>query len=234
MAGRKDTGGAGVSVVIPTYNERGNIGPLIRRLEASLDGLDFEIVVVDDASPDGTGDAVRAISAEDARVRLVSRKAKSGLTGAVSAGVRAAEGRDVVVMDADLSHPPEKARELAAALAAADIVVGSRLAKGGGVERWPVHRRLISKGADMLARIVLGVRCSDPLSGFFGVRRDVFMRTRLRTKGYKLLLNLLYDNRGLGMKEIPYVFRDRAEGKTKLGYGEIFTYVLDILRIRFG
>ena len=166
-------------------------------------------------------------------LRLVSRERKSGLTSAVLSGAEAAKGEMLIVMDADLSHPPESVPMLAGALAGSDLAVGSRLMEGGGVENWPLHRRLISKGADSLARLILGVRCSDPLSGFFAIRKDILMRTRLRTKGYKLLLNILADNRSLRVAEVPYVFRDRYAGKTKLGTIELLTFVLDILRIRF-
>jgi dolichol-phosphate mannosyltransferase len=222
-----------LSIIVPTYNERDNIALLVRRLEAALEG-EHEIIVVDDSSPDGTAALVRELSGKFPALRLVSRSSKAGLTGAIVAGAAAAKGEMLLVMDADLSHPPEKAAELWHALGDADIAVGSRMAAGGGVESWPLHRRLISKSAEMMARLTLGISCSDPLSGFFAVRRDVFLRTRFRTKGYKLLLNILADNRKARLAEVPYVFRDRHAGKTKLGAGEIFRFIADLFRIRFG
>ena len=222
-----------LSVIIPTYNEKENIPTLISRLEGCLPP-DHEIIIVDDSSPDGTADAVSELAKKNKSVRLVLRKAKAGLTGAVVEGVRAAKGDTILVMDADLSHPPEAAPRLAEALRNADIAVGSRLIKGGRVESWPFHRRVISSGADALARLLLGVKCSDPLSGFFAMRRSAFQKTRLRTKGYKLLLNILADNRGSKIAEVPYTFRDRHAGKTKLGAGETINYVFDLLRIKFG
>ncbi|MEW6722126.1 MAG: polyprenol monophosphomannose synthase [Candidatus Micrarchaeota archaeon] len=222
-----------LSVIIPTYNEKGNIAILIRRLDASLGGS-HEIIVVDDNSPDGTAAEVEAIAAGLESVRLVRRESKAGLTGAILAGVKAAKGDRIAVMDADLSHPPEKVAELSKSLDSADLAVGSRLMEGGEVKKWPLHRKLISRVADALARIVVGTDCTDPLSGFFAARKEVFGRTDFRTKGYKLLLNILADNRGLRVREIPYTFRDRHAGATKLGNIEILTYLLDLCRIRFG
>jgi dolichol-phosphate mannosyltransferase len=218
-----------LSVVIPTYNERGNLEPLITRLAGAL-GPGSEIVIVDDNSQDGTAAAAEAL-AEKFPVRLVKRQGKLGLASAVVSGVAAAKGDVIVVMDADLSHPPEKAPELAAALADCDLAIGSRLMAGGKVETWPLHRKMISWGAESLARIVLGVKVSDPLSGFFAVRKEFFLKTRFRAKGYKLLLNVLADNPGIRIREIPYVFSDRHAGETKLGAGEIINYLLDLFRI---
>lgn len=223
-----------ISVIVPTYNERDNIRILIERLERSLAGAPHEVVVVDDNSPDGTAPEVERLAKRLHSLRLVKRERKRGLTGAIAAGAAAAEGDVVVVMDADLSHPPEKVPLLASALKGCDIAIGSRLTKGGAVASWPFHRKLVSRGADFLARLLLGVRVSDPLSGFFAVRKTVFRKTRFRAKGYKLLLNILADNPHLRVREIPYVFTDRHTGKTKLGMGEIGNYLLDLLRIRFG
>lgn len=229
MNGGADRCGHMLSVIIPTYNERGNVEALIPRLAALLPP-GSEIIIVDDNSPDGTAAAVEALAAK-CPVRVVKRQGKLGLTSAVVAGAAAAKGGSIAVMDADLSHPPEKVPELAAALADCDIAIGSRLIAGGGVERWPFHRRLISWGAESLARILLGVRVSDPMSGFFAVRKSVFVKTKFRTKGYKLLLNILADNPRIRVREIPYVFSDRHAGETKLGAAEIVNYLLDLFRI---
>ncbi len=222
-----------ISVLIPTYNEKDNMRPLLTALSACLPP-DHEIIVIDDNSPDGTGDEVKALSAGDKRIRLLERGGKSGLTSAITDGFAESKGDAIVVMDADLSHPPEVVPALAGRLGSADLVVGSRLIEGGKVERWPMHRRVISKAADALARLLLGVKISDPLSGFFAIRRDAMARTRFRTKGYKLLLNILADNPRLRIIEAPYVFRDRHAGATKLGMREVVRYVFDLLRIRFG
>ncbi len=221
-----------ISVIIPTYNERGNIALLVSRLAAVLPP-GSEMIVVDDSSPDGTAAVVEKLSVKFPALRLVKRERKEGLTSAIVAGVSAARGERIVVMDADLSHPPEAVPLLASALRDNDVAVGSRLMEGGGVKTWPFYRRMISVGAESLARILLGVSVSDPMSGFFAVRRGVFMKTRFRTRGYKLLLNLLADNPRMRVKELPYTFSDRHAGETKLGAAEIATYVLDLLRLRF-
>jgi dolichol-phosphate mannosyltransferase len=106
--------------------------------------------------------------------------------------------------------------------------------KGGGAQNWPFHRKLISDTAHLLAKLVLGVKSSDSLSGFFAIRKDIFLRTRLRTKGYKLLLNILFDNPGIKVRDVPYFFSDRKAGKTKLGMGEMARFLSDLFSIRFG
>lgn len=222
-----------ISVIIPTYNERGNVPLLVSRLAAVLPE-ESEIIVVDDNSPDGTGAVVEKLSSRFPALRLVRRAGKQGLTSAIIAGVSAARGDRVVVMDADLSHPPEKVPMLAAALGRCDLAIGSRMLEGGGVKSWPFHRKLISQGAELLARLLLGVKVSDPMSGFFAARKAIFTRMRLRTSGYKILLNILADNPHILVAEIPYIFRDRTAGETKLGAAEVAAYLFDIVRIKFG
>ncbi len=222
-----------LSILIPTYNERENMPPLLQSLARCLPP-EHEIIVIDDNSPDGTAAEVSRMMAADGRIRLLKRAGKLGLTSAIVSGLAESKGDVIVVMDADLSHPPEMAPVLAEKVRLCDLAVGSRLIPGGKVERWPLHRKLISKAADSLARLVLGVRISDPLSGFFAIRRPVMAGTRFRTKGYKLLLNILADNPGINVCEVPYVFRDRNAGKTKLGGWEVARFVSDLFRIRFG
>jgi dolichol-phosphate mannosyltransferase len=106
--------------------------------------------------------------------------------------------------------------------------------KGGEVKNWPIYRKIISRGADFIARLVLGINVSDPMSGFFIIKKDLFEKSRIKVKGYKILLNLLYDNKGAKIIEIPYTFKDRFRGKTKLDTKEMVNYLFDILRIRFG
>ncbi|MBI5046895.1 polyprenol monophosphomannose synthase [Candidatus Micrarchaeota archaeon] len=184
-----------LSVIIPTYNESENIRLLVPLIVSSVSKkfTDYEIIIVDDSSPDGTGSIVNSLSKKFPQVRLIVRKQKSGLTGAIVAGVNAAKGNWIIIMDADLSHPPDVVPLLASQLDAFDVVIGSRLMKGGKVENWPLHRKLMSDGANFLASLLLGVHISDPLSGFFAIRKDIFTKIRFRTKGYKLLLNILHD-----------------------------------------
>jgi dolichol-phosphate mannosyltransferase len=222
-----------LSVIIPTYNEVGNIEILISRLENLIEE-DHEIIVVDDNSPDGTSSIVTKLSKKYSNLKLVKRKRKEGLASAILAGVEASKGQDIVVMDADLSHPPELVPKIASDLSDHDLVIGSRLIEGGGVKDWPFHRKLISKIAEFLARKMLNIKSTDPLSGFFAIRKEIFNNTKTRIKGYKILLNLLNDNPDIRIKEFPYLFEDRHKGKTKLGLYEVIEYVLDLFRLRFG
>ena len=222
-----------LSILIPTYNERANILPLVRAIEASVK-VEHEIIIIDDNSPDGTANEVKKAKAQCASIRLIRRAGRLGLTGAVHAGLLESRGDRIIVMDADLSHPAESLPRMYAMLDDADIVIGSRLMKGGEVENWPIHRKLISDAAHILAIIFVNPRCSDPLSGFFAARREVMLATRFRTKGYKLLLNIIADNRDARISEIPYTFKDRIAGKTKLDSIEILNFIVDLMRIDFG
>src|SRR5208283_4886214 len=214
-----------LSILIPTYNERANILPLVSAIEASVKA-EHEIIIIDDNSPDGTAEAVMKAKERFTSIRLVKRVGKFGLTGAVRAGLLESRGDRIIVMDADLSHPPESLPRMSDMLDDADIVVGSRLMEGGGVENWPIHRKLISDSARILALIFVNPRCSDPLSGFFAARRKVMLATRFRTKGYKLLLNIIADNRDARISEIPYKFKDRVAGKTKLDSMEMLNFIV--------
>lgn len=222
-----------LSILIPTYNERANIAPLVRSIEGALKS-EHEIIIIDDGSPDGTSEEVLRLAKEVPCLRLVHRKGRQGLTSAIVDGLRASKGDRIAVMDADLSHPSSLLPQMESGLKDHDIVVGSRRMKGGGVETWPFHRKLISGGAHLLAAIFVRPRCSDPLSGFFAARRVIMLKTRFRTKGYKLLLNILADNRDAHVAELPYMFKDRAWGQTKLGSLEILNFIADLLRIDFG
>lgn len=224
------------SIVLPTYNERETLPALLHRLAevASRAHLDCEAVVVDDASPDGTREVAARVGAElrgALPVIVVSRPGKAGLTSAVVDGVRHGRGDVIVVMDSDLSHPPEIVSRLVRAVqSGADVAVGSRYAAGGGIVRWPLERRVISWGATWLAHALVGIRIADPVSGFFAVRRSVFEQVRFEGLGYKLLLEILASGVGR-VDEVPYVFTERARGHSKLGAGEILNYGRLIVRL---
>jgi dolichol-phosphate mannosyltransferase len=220
-----------LSIILPAYQERENLALLVPRIAETLGkmgGRGYEIIIVDDYSGDGSGELVSEMASRNPAIRLLKRPGKLGLASAVMDGAAFARGGELLVMDADLSHPPEKITEICAALSRADIVIGSRNLPGGGVSKWPLERRTISLGATLLARLLLGTGVTDPMSGFFALRKGVLMRTRLRVKGYKILLNILADNPGIRVAEVPYVFRDRFAGKTKLGAGELVRYLLDL------
>jgi dolichol-phosphate mannosyltransferase len=196
--------------------------------------LPLELVIVDDASPDGTGTvADETASSSPVPMTVVHRPGKAGLASAVLAGAAAAHAAVVTVMDADLSHPPELLPALWQAIQqGADIAVASRYVPGGGIERWPLPRRVVSRVATLAARGGLGLRVRDPLSGFFAVRRDLLAGYPYRGLGYKLLVEILATHRRRPVTEIPYRFVDRERGQSKLGAGEIVTFLRLLWHLR--
>ncbi len=240
------SGGCGepeVTVVLPTLNERGNLERLLPELTRVLESRVthcFEIIVVDDGSTDGTRELVSEYSRRDPRVRLVARESR-GLAGAIAEGVRRARGEIVVVMDADLQHPPEVVPRLVEAVRnGADIAVASRYERGGGVEGWSLYRLVVSLGATLLAWLLVpeSRRTRDPMSGFFAVRRRAVRYEPVNPRGFKALLEILYENPGAKVANVPYVFRRRAWGESKLGASTILEYLVLLARLsrpfRFG
>jgi len=224
-----------LSIVIPTYNESGNVRPLSEAIAKAFSGIGYEIVFVDDGSPDGTSGAIRSLPGYGKTIKLIERTGKLGLASAVAEGAKAAVGDRVLVMDGDLSHPPEIAREMFDSRNDADLVVASRNISGGGKSKeWSASRDMISKSAEALCRPIVGNRTTDPLSGFFLAKKDIFEKTRIRVKGYKILLNLVHDNPKTTIKDIPYVFKARFSGKTKLDLTEIINYLFDLARLACG
>ena len=224
-----------LTLVIPTYNEKGNILILLEQAESALSSIPHEIIVVDDASPDGTGAAVEGFSKERPAVRLIERRGERGLSGAVLRGFEAARSPILAVMDADLSHDPRLLPRLYEAVrGGAEMAVGSRRVPGGGAEPWPWHRRRASDAATWLARIILGVTVADPMSGYFMLRKEVYekVRGRLQTEGYKILLEIICRARPGRVVELPYVFKDRHQGVSKLSAGVGFEYLRMLWRLR--
>jgi len=222
-----------LSVIIPTFNEKENIPVIIPRLASILEeeGIPHEIIVMDDDSPDGTAKAVGSIQKRFPQARCVVRKENKGLSPAVIDGYGEARGDIHLVMDADLSHPVEAVPEMYRAIAeeGADISVGSRHTKGGGIENWPFMRRFISFGAAMMARPL--TPCSDPMSGFFALRPEVIKDAPLKPRGYKILLEVLVKGRYQKVKEIPITFKDRELGESKLGSRVILYYLQHLLQL---
>jgi len=223
-----------LSIIVPTYNEAENIGELIERIETSLKGLDFEVIVVDDSSPDGTAEIAEELGRAYRNVKVIKRPRKMGLASAALEGMREAKYRLIAVMDADLQHPPELLPKLLErAKEGYDIVIASRYVEGGGVEGWSFWRRLISRGATLLAHTLLpktrGVK--DPMSGFFVFRRKVVEGVELNPTGYKLLLEVLVRGRYEGVAEVPYVFKARRRGRSKLGLREVFDYTVFLFKL---
>jgi dolichol-phosphate mannosyltransferase len=208
-----------ISVIIPTYNESKNMPELlsaIDRVLAHAEIPDYEVIVMDDDSPDGTAKLVDEL--EIPRVRAVNRRGKPrGLAPAVMDGFREAKGDILCVMDADLSHPPDVLPALAKAMdEGSEIAVGSRYVKGGGVKDWPFKRRLASRAACVAANLVTPVR--DATSGFFMVRRRAMEGVELTPEGFKIGLEVFARANHQGrIREVPYVFKDRTRGSSKLG-----------------
>jgi len=224
-----------VSIIIPTYNERENIERVVERCQAALADYRFEIVVVDDDSPDGTWQLVEDSYAETEAVRIVRRTTESGLATAVSRGFDEASFELCAVIDADLQHPPEKLPELVAAFDdGADIAIGSRHVPGGGVENWSTFRRVVSRGAMTIAKLALPPTraIADPMSGFFAVRRAILDDVTLAPTGYKILLEILMKCDYHRVAEVPYVFTERERGESKLSAGEYIDFLRHVCDLR--
>jgi dolichol-phosphate mannosyltransferase len=207
-----------LALVIPSLHEALNLRALLNRITAALDplGLDYEILIVDDDSRDGTDEIVSTIG--DPRVRLLVRRGQKGLSGAVLHGWRNTDAPILGVMDADLQHPPELLPALASAmLSGCDLVIGSRYAEGGGAGRWNPVRRLFSAAAIWMTAPVqhIGMRVSDPMSGFFFVRQECINGISFQRSGFKLLLEILVRARIRSVKEIPFAFGRRYRGRSK-------------------
>ncbi|MDE0024907.1 MAG: glycosyltransferase family 2 protein [Spirochaetaceae bacterium] len=223
----------GVSVVVPTFREAANIAPLVRRVQAALagEGVDWELIFVDDDSRDGS-EAIVAELAGDTPVHMeVRRDPPRDLSLSVIHGMRIARYHRLVVMDADLSHPPERIGALLAALGGGcDFVVGSRYVAGGEIDAgWGPLRRLNSRGATLLALPL--VRCSDPMSGFFATdRRRLPDLDELRPIGYKIGLELMVRGR-LRVNEVPIGFTDRDRGESKMNWRQQLNYLHHLHRL---
>lgn len=216
-----------VSIIVPTRNEEDNIAPLLARIAESLiaSRLDAEVVFVDDGSTDATRLKIRNYSGP-LQVKLICRDNATGLATAVRAGARAARGDLLVVMDADLSHPPESIPELLAPLQAGshDMAIGSRYVQGGSTPEWPLKRKLASRLATLPARLFTEV--SDPLAGFFAVRREILLSVARPVAGFKIGLEILAAaGDRLRVTEIPIVFVDRQKGSSKMNAAVLVAYL---------
>jgi dolichol-phosphate mannosyltransferase len=217
---------ATLALVVPTYNERDRLPELVRAIFATYDaaGIEGELVIVDDNSPDGTGDVADEL-ARSFPIRVVHRAGKLGLGTAVIEGFKATEAEIVGVIDADLSHPPALVPRMLAALQrdGADIVIGSRYIWGGGTTNWETSRVLMSRFACVLARGLTPVR--DATSGFFLMRRDRARGVTISAGGFKICLELLIRSEPLLVIELPYVFTGRTVGESKMNWKEATGYL---------
>lgn len=222
-----------ITLVIPTYNEAENIPVLLEQVfriydQAKLPG---NVIIVDDNSPDETWRVARELKEKYPRLQVIRRLNERGLSSAVLEGFRSSGSRILGVMDADLSHPPEKIPELVEPITKgdADIVIGSRYTGAGDIEKWPLRRKLSSKLATLA---VFGLtRVKDPMSGFFFLKREVIHGVQLSPKGFKIGLEILVRGNYTKVMEIPIKFRDREYGESKLSSDVISEYLLHVTKL---
>ena len=226
-------------VIIPTYNEAENVPPLVERILGLEE--DVDVLIVDDNSPDGTGDVADAIARETPRVQVIHRPRKLGLGTAYTAGfMRALDlGRErIITMDADFSHNPRYIPTLLRLTNDHDLAIGSRYVPGGGVRLWGWHRRLLSRGANLFARTMLGLHAHDCTAGFRCYRAHVLETVdprSIRADGYSYLLEMLWrvQKAGFSIAETPIVFTDRRRGASKISQAEIFHAAGTVFRLAF-
>lgn len=220
-----------VSIVVPVYNEGPNLDILIPKIASILKKakIGFEIIIVDDNSNDGTEKTVKKLIMPY-NVNYILRKHERGLSSAVLKGFAEAKNNILGVIDGDLSHPPELIPELYKKIINGnEIVVASRYISGGDVYKFPFFRRMISKGAILIARLLTPIK--DPMSGYFLIRKETIQDKKLNPLGYKILLEILVKGKYRNLKEIPYTFLPRNEGESKLKSNIYLEYIIHLLRL---
>lgn len=226
-------------VVLPTYNEAENIERLVELILQQ--DAPLHVVVVDDNSPDGTGELADRLAARDPRVAVIHRSGKLGLGTAYIAGFQRALSLGygyAITMDADFSHHPRYLPSLLALMPGCDLAIGSRYVPGGGTEGWPLRRRVLSSGANAFARTLLGLHAHDCTAGFRCYRRQVLERIELETifsSGYSFLVEMLTrcERHGFRVDELPIIFRDREAGASKISRAEIWRSIYTVFRLKF-
>ncbi|MGY5854563.1 MAG: polyprenol monophosphomannose synthase [Candidatus Thorarchaeota archaeon] len=219
------------TVIIPTLNEETTIGPLIQAVFSNLD-LDTQVIVVDDESQDETQKRVRELRVEYSNLQLIVRKGRKGLGGAVRLAAQHSKEGPIAVMDADLSHNPSFLPAMLNRLNEGyDIVVGSRYVSGGKTVRWPGRRLVISKFANRLARVALGIEIADPMSGYIVFKSPDLIVKGCNNANFKFLLEILSNDRTLRVSEVPITFSERAGGKSKMNARVILLYLGLIARL---
>jgi len=226
-------------LIIPTYNEAENIRPLVEQVLERVP--DMHVLICDDNSPDGTGGIADELAQEHENLRVVHRPGKMGLGSAYVMGFKkaVAEGYDCVChMDADFSHDPKYWPDLLEGMDGHDVMIGSRYVAGGGTRNWGLHRRLLSRTSNFIARTLLGIRVRDCTGGFRCYRAGVLEKIGLDSifsEGYSFLEEVLYKavRAGASVGEVPIIFVERRLGKSKISRKEIFKAVITLLRLRF-
>lgn len=229
-----------LSVIIPTYNECANVELLITQISDRLDSIlphAYELILVDDDSPDQTWKIAQKLMVSFPQLKVMRRTEEKGLSTAVIRGWKVAQGEVLGVIDGDLQHPPEILIKLWQKITkGADLSVASRHVEGGGVSEWSFRRRLLSRGAQTLGLLILpGVvgRVSDPMSGFFLIRRRCLLNCVLSPLGYKILLEVVGKGKVSQISEVGYIFQERQEGESKVTRQHYIDYILHLLRLRF-
>lgn len=227
------------SLVIPTYKESDNIKNVVRILSQILDDFipgDYELIVVDDNSPDGTWEVALSLTTEYPQLRVMRRQQEKGLSTAVIRGWQAARGSILGVIDGDLQHPPHVLQKLLREIhQGADLAVASRNVEGGGVSSWSFIRRFLSRGAQLLGLVILPrvlSRVSDPMSGYFLVRRNAIANVTFNPVGYKILLEVIGRGKVNQIAEAGYVFCERQEGESKVTWKQYVDYIHHLVRLR--
>ncbi|MDD4526884.1 MAG: polyprenol monophosphomannose synthase, partial [Candidatus Margulisbacteria bacterium] len=218
-----------LSIVIPTYKEKENLQELLPTLNQTLSGFEFEIIVVDDFSDDGTEEMINKLNLQS--VQLLTRKNERGLSSAVHSGVVKAKGKVICFMDADFSHPPVALTGMYKMITKEnyDLVVGSRLIKGGGSKDWPFVRKFISWGARQLAAPLTPIK--DITSGFFMFKRDIYPTKELNLEGFKIGLEVAVKGNAKKFGEYPIMFEDRKYGESKLSGGVMASYLKQLAQL---
>ena len=228
-----------LSLIIPTYNEAANIDKIINLLSQMLDEYipdKYELIVVDDNSPDGTWKIAQSLMMQYPQLRVMRRQNERGLSSAVIRGWQVAKGSILGVIDADLQHPPHILLQLLHSIEEnADLAVASRHVEGGGVSSWSFARRFLSRGAQLLGLIILPRvlgRVSDPMSGYFMVRQECIAGATMNPVGYKILLEVIGRGKVGKISEVGYVFSERKEGESKVTWKQYVEYIHHLLRLR--
>ncbi|MBD2385053.1 polyprenol monophosphomannose synthase [Cylindrospermum sp. FACHB-282] len=229
-----------LSLIIPTYNEGKNILAVVHLLSYLLDEAlpnNYELVVIDDDSPDGTWEIAQQLMADYPRLRVMRRQGERGLSTAVIRGWQVAKGQVLGVIDGDLQHPPEVLMKLLKATEqGADLAVASRHVTGGGTSDWRLNRRILSRGAQLLGLIILPSvvgRVSDPMSGYFLVRREAIAGRLMNPLGYKILIEVIGRGEIHQIAEVAYVFQERQEGASKVTWRQYLEYIIHLVQLRF-
>jgi len=227
------------SLVIPTYNESANITRIVEILTHLLDEVipgEYELIVVDDDSPDGTWKVAQSVTSDYPQLQVMRRTSERGLSSAVIRGWQAAKGHVLGVIDGDLQHPPHVLLQMLSAIEqGADLAVASRHVEGGGVSSWSIIRRFLSRGAQLIGLVLLpGVlgRVSDPMSGYFMVRRSCLAGQTLHPQGYKILIEVLARGTIPHVAEVGYVFQERQSGESKVTWKQYVDYLHHLLKLR--